>query len=467
MRSEKQVKPNTKIIILLLTAIIFAMGSFAFTAPVKAEENRYSSVAEDFAGIDIDYSKYPMISDDFSLSVIQIAESNNNELFVYVYQPSGFKFGDLKIQISFSTGDTAYFSEYDMKFIDIDKTILKYVVSDLVVDRNKLNIYNISSVSRKALANMGETDITYKAYSVAQEWRAYTDNGRRVYVCRGTEVVIVTGYYASSIRYVNKSVFYADAADSFYVAFSTDHDIDKLLAATVAFDYFPYTCELDRNYNVKENTYIEFRNATVSGVSDLTYDGVTNIDLNGIVDRKYSWKWIQSSNDFISGENLSDDSKKAVKEQQWVLRYFGSDLKIAPNGGLVGTLGYSVNGYTSDNVTILRLNFETNGEVYNLGVVMDHLSGDIPGTGDVIVNDKNNEDVGQKWWEKLLKWIEENWEWLVAGVVCVIILILLSPFLPMIFSGIATAIALFFKGLWWIISAPFRLIYRLIHKDEE
>lgn len=479
------------VFVTLLMAICFVMGNFFIvTVPARAEENRYSTVTEDFASLNIDYSKYPMISDDFSLSVIQIAESNNNELFVYVYQPSGIKIGDLKILLSFSTGDSAVFSEYDMKFIAIEKTILKYVVVGIVVDTSKQNIYNITSVSRIALVNMGESDIKYKAYPVAQVWTASTNNGRRAYVCKGTEVVIVTGYYASSIRYVNRSVFYPDAVDSFYVAFSTDRDIDKLLEADVSFEYFPYTCDLDRNYKVRENTYIEVRNATVSGVSHLTYDGVTDIELNGIVDRKYSWKWIQSSDDFISEENLSDATKKAVKDQQWVLRYFGSDLRIAPLGGISSYMGYSVNGYTSDNVTILRLKFETNGEVYNLGVVMDHLSVDLPGTGDQIVNDENRDNNGLSWWEKFLEFIKkimsiifnipvesiEDWQailfFVFSIIIIVVLFIVLAPFLPMILNGIATAIAWIFKALWialkyivLAIIAPFKWLIHKIRGD--
>ena len=53
-------------------------------------ESGYSGVLDDLQKDDsFDESHYPAIADDYSLKLIQIAESVDGELFLYVYQPSG------------------------------------------------------------------------------------------------------------------------------------------------------------------------------------------------------------------------------------------------------------------------------------------------------------------------------------------------------------------------------------------
>ena len=55
-----------------------------------AEESDYSGVLDDLQKDDsFDESHYPAVADDYSLKIIQIAESVDGELFLYVYQPSG------------------------------------------------------------------------------------------------------------------------------------------------------------------------------------------------------------------------------------------------------------------------------------------------------------------------------------------------------------------------------------------
>lgn len=49
----------------------------------------YTSVLDDLKkDASFDENKYPVIADDYSLQVMHITESNEKELFVYVYQPS-------------------------------------------------------------------------------------------------------------------------------------------------------------------------------------------------------------------------------------------------------------------------------------------------------------------------------------------------------------------------------------------
>ena len=63
---------------------------------------------------------------------------------------------------------------------------------------------------------------------------------------------------------------------------------------------------------------------------------------------------------------------------------------------------------------------------------------------------------GLDWWQILL---------IVLGVI--VGLFLLIMFFPAIIGFIGKLIVWIFKGLWWLISAPFRLIKTIIEKIKE
>ncbi|UKI52459.1 MAG: hypothetical protein L6V79_02950 [Clostridium sp.] len=56
----------------------------------RAESITYSEVLDDLKkDTSFKPENYPTKADDYSLQIIQLAESTDKELFVYVYQPSG------------------------------------------------------------------------------------------------------------------------------------------------------------------------------------------------------------------------------------------------------------------------------------------------------------------------------------------------------------------------------------------
>ena len=71
------------LIVATFIALISGVGiSYAATT-------RYSGVLEDLQKDEtFNIEDYPAINDDYSIQVIQIAESSDNELFIYVYQPA-------------------------------------------------------------------------------------------------------------------------------------------------------------------------------------------------------------------------------------------------------------------------------------------------------------------------------------------------------------------------------------------
>ena len=89
----------------------------------------YTNVLDDLqkdTNFNADY--YPVIENDYSLKVIQIAESNEQDLFVYVYQPCSPN-EDLKatsINISMTIGAYLSYKNYSLMFINQQGCFVKY-----------------------------------------------------------------------------------------------------------------------------------------------------------------------------------------------------------------------------------------------------------------------------------------------------------------------------------------------------
>ena len=78
-----------KIISIILSFILLFCVFFTFPTSAESASN-YSGVLADLGkDDDFDKSSYPLVVDDKSLSLIQVAEGSQNELYVYVYQPGG------------------------------------------------------------------------------------------------------------------------------------------------------------------------------------------------------------------------------------------------------------------------------------------------------------------------------------------------------------------------------------------
>ena len=91
---QNELKDNLRhfTVLLLLAVLLFVVlwGGQSAALSAYAESTSYSDVLDDLRK-DENFSPgtYPTVADDYSLQVIQVAESTGKELFVYVYQPSG------------------------------------------------------------------------------------------------------------------------------------------------------------------------------------------------------------------------------------------------------------------------------------------------------------------------------------------------------------------------------------------
>ncbi len=427
---KKKQKINHNLLIMLisiLTLVIFLLPSISNIA--KAENNKYTTVIQDlFVDSSFKIEDYPTINGDYSLQVIQVAESNEKELFVYVYQPSSYT-TDLRatsINISQGINENVKYVNYTLEYLSSFETIYKYKVNDLVVKNDALRYYDITSIFRKWSSVLdketgNDNEVDEVAYDVSKLFTASTVKGEVSYSCLESETIEITNKYVDHIRYLNGFWLYYDSCDSHYVAFSTDKQIDKLMEADIT--YIADTGSESPATGRWTSDKIETISKTIYA------DETVSSDMTGPFGHTYTWNRIESVSEFIEKEDLKDETKKNLENMQWVLRFAETDY-MEYNG-----MWNPHKDMTKiSEVTILRLKFETNGLVYNLGVIDNKQSGDeVPG---------NNEN---SWFDNLIKWLIR----IALTVLAAILVIFLFPY-------IVDLIVYIFKGIWWLITLPFK-----------
>ena len=130
---------KTRFVCMLLAFIaVFCTVITTVQTPVfaRAESISYSGVLDDLKkDSSFKPSNYPQKAEDYSIQVIQLAESVDKELFVYAYQPSG-KSKDLKassINISTTINDAISFTNYKLELLNSNGVFYKYKVKGLTV----------------------------------------------------------------------------------------------------------------------------------------------------------------------------------------------------------------------------------------------------------------------------------------------------------------------------------------------
>ena len=445
-------KPKNRIFPTILCVLLCAL--FAVLAvpgqTVRADEVEYS-ILDDFAGTDFDISEYPEDPDDNSLRVVHIAETTSNELAVYVYQPSAGKNNILATSINISTasGDTPKYARYALELIGSSDTVFKYLVKDLAVSSGPIRYYSISSISRQWIKDIDDplennNTASTVAYPVGQKWTAVLLDGTVRYFCEQENIVEITDKYVGFLRYSNGFKFFPDSCDSHYVAFSTDIDIEYLYDADVEFTSMVYLLGVAAPDTVPTTETVT--------LSDM--DTASN-KADGWFAEKHEWNRIEKVSTFIANEDLTEESKTALQNKQWILRFKETNYSETHVGGGLTTL----KTYTHvTDVSILRLKFKSNGVIYDLGVVDNKQSGTTtPGNTDTTWL--------PEWLASAIAWIRNYWYWLVIGVVGIVLLIIIMPFMPLILQAVVTVFSWLFNGLWRLISAPFKWIYRKIRGE--
>lgn len=474
----KTIKTN-KAITLLLCVLLFITGLFFAmpTASTYADKIEYTDVVSDLLRDgNFNSADYPVNSNEYSIQVIQIAESTNNELFIYTYQPQAGNrhLTASKLALSISN-DNPEFRLYGLTLLSRNNVFCKYKVNDFSVSFDTARYYTISEILRDWIEVFddeldNDNTLNYVSYAVGQCWLAATIDGVVTYSLTIVETIKITDMWCGTFRYPNgltmeNGIIRNTSCDSHFVAFSTDHDIEKLISADVSFTY--KELHVGSVFGGSKKTWSNSKNKFLT----LTYsDKGGNIE--GPFTDKYEWKRIQSVISFKKAEQskLTDATKENLKGKQWILRFWETSYTEGVN------FWQSLSGYYSetkvDNVAILRLAYDLNGTVYNLGVV-----GNVQSADNVIDNVPPKSGFWEKLieffkslWNKIVSFFADNWYWVLIVVAVIVILIFLPVVGPVIKSGfklMGKALKHIGKALLWLITAPFRFVKWIVEKIRE
>ncbi len=441
------------VLIILLLSTVFACMSTDMNI-AYAESITYSDVMVDLEK-DESFSSayYPVVADDNSLSVVQIAESVNGELFVYVYQPSGLN-KDLrasKINISTTINDFINFHVYNLDFINSSETLYKYKVENFDVKSDETRYYVITSIYRAFdesidnQADFGNT-IDFVNYAVNRQYCFGKLNGADYVNVVDIETIEITDKFVGFARYNGGFHLYGGQGlcDSHFVAFDTDKPIDKLLEADVYYaqqSYFKTTTLAGITERLGE---IEEKHVHLKYSDEVEYTGT------GICAGTYEWNRIETVDEFLAEHDLtqnvysgiildveaeyivSDAEKTALENKEWVLR-FAETAYLAGGTGMNPT----VNSTRVGDVSILRLKFETDGVVYNLGTIDNMQTGEVDQNGNPVPFGGENFDTK----------VKQDYRWIFFLIAIILLMIVCAPILPYII-----------KFVLWIILMPFKLI---------
>ena len=442
-----------------------------FSIKASAATSTYSNVLDDLnKDKDFNPSDYPAIENDYSLQVIQVAEGENGELFVYVYQPSDYSVDLKATHINMSTKHYEDLEQnyqlYTLKWLSSYGTIDKYVVNDFTVSKDLYRYYNIAAIYRDFNEDLGDVheagtdDVTgYKGFKVGKFVAAYYYNGSLKYEAADIDVVDVDIVSTGIVRYSDGFLLKQEYCDSHFVAFKIpDYDVTDIYDATIKYDICNYSYSEGPGLTGEPTTKNE-RTITVD-----IYDWEKgNNGSGGILGHSYEWDRIQTISEFKSMLDDSENEKivydgDSIDTAEFVFLFLETDYSVV--SGATGATTFFSERVTG--VSILRLHFATETGTYNLGVVSDIVSDDGNpdyniGVDDNIQNTLENLESGE-WWEKIM---------MVLGII--ILLLLLSIFtgpLSAFFKIIWTGIKFIGRCIITIISAPFEFIVSLFKQNK-
>ena len=416
----------------------------------RAESIEYSEVLDDLKkDASFQESNYPERPTDYSLNIIQIAESVNKELFVYVYQPSAARknIKACSINISTTINDAISFINYKLDLLNSSGVFYKYKVRDFVVKDEPTRYYAITSIYRPFDESIdagtgNDNTITEVNYAVNKQYCFGTINGNPYVNCVDIETIVVTDKFVGFVRYLDGFKLYVGACDSHFVAFNTDKPMDKLLEADVYYTTQAYSSA----WVMFAGTSEEF-GAKSDNYAYLKYTDKVEHNGGGLFAGTYTWDRIQTVEDFIANENrdniyhgaiidvkystkLTDAAMQELQGKRWVLRFTETDYTFWTGDSAYGTFATIVG-----DVTILRLKFETDGITYNLGVI------DNKQTGGKEPSNETEIEVTLNKRGKTLLWL----------LLLILLIVLLAPVLPYVLRAIV-----------WLISLPFKAIAAIV-----
>lgn len=395
--------------IIVVLCLLASMVGGGFIAPAAyADTSTYSDVLDDLQNdSNFNAADYSIVTGDYSIEVIQIAESENKELFVYTYQPCQPVYPLVATEINMSLSDKVggivvddevvagsdTSKLYQLTLLNTDGVFAKYKVNDFTVSSDLVRYYTISSIYRDYIEDIdGEsgndnTKIS-KAFAVGKQFAAMTTESGVAYSCKDIDFVVIENPFVDFLAYGTYDGFdlifgNVDYTDIHYIAFTPDRQIDTLKEADVTYTTQSYTLNgsgKDTGYSYGEKSEPQYK--TLTGNEQVGVDGHP----------EYTWNSIYTAQDFMKTTTLTGEAKTQVENSQFVLVFLATKCSVQDLTDLMQGHYQRVTGTKVSDVAILRLMFETDGVTYNLGVVMDKQE------GDDIAGNRPEFGAGAPWW---------------------------------------------------------------------
>lgn len=457
---KQLIKTLGKYLIVAPLVVFFIFFCLFFSGNVYAASETVSVLTDLQKDSNFNISDYPSDYTDYSIKLIQIAETTAKELVVYIYQPSHYKV-DLtatKISISYGYSKDGTGLEpkiYPLKLLSTEGVFDKYLVENYTITSDTSRYYNIVSIFRNYNSTADKEkndgfDFTDIACSVGQQWCAYYLNDSIVYEMNTFKTMQIDTIFEGNVDFQNSITWdnfigKYDKGQVWFKCFnSPDYVIKHIFDVDLTWkkQYMKYT-----NYNLKADT--DEAIGDVEYIDNITIDDNDVIEYtnSGLIKRTYSWNRILSSEDFIKALNknkcdISDDALEKVKASEWVITYDITPCTIEYVGGTyVSSYKYHYNIFDSG---ILRISFlDVLGKFYDLGVVNSLTSPDSISDGSSLA--------------PLLSTLGDFFTKLFQ-ILGILALILVLVFVSNLILPVFKVLEVIWNGIVFVISLPFKLI---------
>lgn len=463
---DKIIEISKYIIGIIVLTLFFSMILFAQVNVYASSIDNVVVMQDLYQDKTFNKDDYPSVDNDYSLYVMQIGESDKNELFLYVYQPSNDAIDLIGSSVSISygfskDGKDLHPLSYDLELISTNGVFDKYYVKDFTIPNDGNRFYNIVSISRKFNSvidksiDYGETNEV--AFAVGQQWCCYDINNSVKYemtTFNTVEVKIMVNGHGTT----NSGVKWGNLVGAFeschvwFIAFNVDDYVVKhIYDADITFDVRGVT-ENWLAFSGTKYSYTDTERKTIT----LTDEDTCTIKNDGLFAKTYNWNRIQVSTDFINSlqeQNitLNDDYKESINNSQFVFSFYETE-----NTYTQGESSYLKTYSEVSNVGILRLHFlDDTGKQYDLGVVSDKTtsSKDSAFYGSGVKDIKEILTDFGVFFQKFF------------SVLLVILLFVILGFISSLFAPIGKILKLIGKAILYIIELPFKLIKWIVKKE--
>lgn len=443
---------RTIVAVIALLVILCTMVYGMLVPFMQADaETKYTDVLDDLkADPSFDVAQWPHKNGEHTLQVITVAEGADKELFVYVYQPAkeSKEYCATYIRLSDTIDDEIAPKDYKLKLLSKNNTLYKYMVEGYTVKSDAVRYYVIVQLARPFIngydsAAKYDNTISAVPFAVNRQFKFSTINGKTSISALDVETILITDKLVGHVVHEKDQFIQIKYTYMHFVAFKSDHDIDDLLEADVAWVTQAY----------HKNTLTGYSYSTPKDNFVTLYAQNQHEIKYGFGNKQHAvWNEIQSVSDFISSNNinsiyatalvnvaqsekLTDEAKENLRNMDWVLQFYQVDeTTMRQIFGPAAGLTTDHDGVNVTDVTILRLKFVTNGITYNLGVVDNKQTGSKESSNESKIVITPAEGSG--------------WIWtIIAIALLVVLIVLLWPAMPYIA-----------KFLAWLFSLPFKAI---------